>query len=456
MTAAITNSPKTNDFFGTPEQLDKAIDTMNRVQRLYEALPANPERRNDILTRLNQIGENTLQMLQKSPDKAKEEMQNELKKLGRTMSYVYKVPADAKDLKQFAKRLLKDLNSISYAPMRKTERGLKGPTLLVDYPRLVKESMKYKTSVLKYTNENEIGATRCYQKCSEILFGDNRSKGFLVPKCATLNFENNAHESTQLEKTSMDQKMSEKLKGYFSDIKMKYKTEEFEDEDDGVEDNQVMIFEKIKGENLFDFARTKYSSLTMPQKISLFQRLGQLAMLDIVIGNLDRLAGVLDEGKEYALYELEANLGNIMVHSPSSNKELEVYAIDNGIAAELLDPNQKEKYHEFLAHFISSPYLVGNLSRNLIATVKSGLSVMQDDLSKEAKMGSKEDLETFSQDLDSIGFIHFQKGIQDMHQKIQERLIPAWNSEECKNYFSSNFPQMYDSIKERLALFSKN
>ncbi|HUD02195.1 MAG TPA: hypothetical protein VMR37_07690 [Rhabdochlamydiaceae bacterium] len=216
----------------------------------------------------------------------------------------------------------------------------------------------------------------------------------------------------------------------------------------------LILSERIGGENLFDFILTTYRELTREQKEKFFNRLGRLAMLDVVTGNLDRLVQIFTDQGEYTLQDLEANLGNVMVVWSKDKNAPFLYAIDNGIEKDLISSDlHRKKYLSFLQTHFSSRNLERMLAENMVKSIQHALDTQVDDVSTGNVVELKKQFQFFSDELYPLAYPAFLRGLEEMHFHLYENLIPSWESEKAsplKNYLKSNHPRLLAAQQERI------
>jgi len=218
-----------------------------------------------------------------------------------------------------------------------------------------------------------------------------------------------------------------------------------------------MISEKVRGANLLDFAMGNYCLLNESQKVKFFTRLGRIAMLDLVVGNLDRLIQIYYSDNQYQLDPMEVNLGNVMVNSLQEGANPVPYAIDDGIDPDLvMNLDCRQKYLAFLEKLLSNQESCFDLLvENISDSFSSALSTQIDDC-----QGSRAEivkrLNMFSKDLQQLGVKAIRVGLGEMFNLLHESLIPAWNGESIgllKNQMEKRLPQLHSSLTERFKLF---
>jgi hypothetical protein len=138
-----------------------------------------------------------------------------------------------------------------------------------------------------------------------------------------------------------------------------------------------------------------------------------------------------------------------------------MYAIDNGIKADLIDDDgSKALYIDFLRDLFSLPKDAAHkvLSENMCKSLLSAFSTQIDDCDGNVAEIRKE-LAPFIADLKSgLGQDAFFNGFQTMDKSLSDTLIPAWSSPEAlllREKISTIYPELTQAITERLALFQE-
>ena len=360
-------------------------------------------------------------------------------------------------LQKFIQRCLQDAASLLIPPIKRSSRGSKGPTFLINYERqsLRRIPMSH-LYVIKWTDRSELNCQRIYAAfCSN--FGSLEGTpvtGYLTPKVAALNFDQELYEDSCGQVFPLAGDQSLKLKQRFLTISRIY-SERIP------ETTFLLLAERVEGENLFDFAQTRYQYLNLGHKEKLFNRLGKLAMVDMITGNLDRLVQIFTNAKrEYCLWDLEANLGNVMVvWSKESEGPPTLYAIDNGVDIDLVESlPHREKYLQFLTELLSSACWQQKVAKNLVDSFKHALLTQIDDVSDGNVLEITKQLKAFSKDLGEIGLKAFEYGIHEMFFHFTHTLIPGWDSKKSvnlKNYLLKTNPNLLEALSERINLIKR-
>ena len=442
MALEVRNASK---IFGTPDQLLKESGKLVRLSRIDEVLPKQIKQREAKRRAISQVFVNAV-----SQNPPKEQVQKELTNLRVARAF----PQDpSMEDRKWIKRAVKDVACLSISPVQRSKKGLNGPTLLVSYSEEKNNrDVQLEEYVIKWVKPDEIPSNRIYS-----VFQANQL--FLIPAVGGVNFHNNIHESMTCECTVMDLAQNEQLKKNFLELAKSYASL---DEDEGPTENQVMVAERVCGANVVDFALTKYEYLNPKQKEDFFKRLGALALLDLLIGNSDRLAKAEKSFKTgaYELSDLESNLGNVMIEwRDIKQDEPIVYAIDNGMDPDLyLNPGEQEKYLLFLKTLFSSPNWSVQIGKSIAKSMQSALRMQADDESSANVEEMKAKFALLSQDLDGMAVDALIAGVEEMAQKLESSLLPKWESDECmtvRQSLRSTAPNLLSGVQTRFETFQK-
>lgn len=447
---------KTERILGSSDAVLSVSTTLSRLCKLDSQISHEREDRSFILRLLHEIWNKAKIDLKNSPDKVRKQVESELQKMGPSISQLFLIPFENHEMEKCIYRNIKDLNSITIPPLRKSHRGNKGPTFLVSYPRFENSSQnaRHDSYVVKWTNTNEILCNRVYDAFSRCfteldLEDDAAPIGFLVPKAAGIDFESRVHLLSNGDNTILSRDLNQALKKNFLNVIESYYPGLIPN------DPHIMLSERICGENLFDFALTKYTAISPNQKKVLFNRLGRLALFDFVMGNLDRLVQVTTDKKgNYVLEDLEANLGNVMVVCLDDFEPI-LYSIDNGINQELIDSAEcRLKYVAFMREFLANPGFIDTITANIIESFDHALATQVDEVEGNV-LEAKKRLKTFQSDLQPIALPAFKQGIDEMITELQ-KLMCTWESDASKglkNNIASIYPELLIAIQERFDAF---
>lgn len=432
-----------------PERITRELNKILRITRLAQNLSKDPTEQE----KFRQIWVDSLTDLKegKVPEAVKGQI---LARLGESVSWIYE--PELESLERFEdkiRKFAKDLLKITSHPVKKSDRGNKGPTLLVSYP----SASSMRAYVLKFSHLNELISNRVYElfgRCLDLT--KSFSPGFIVPCSARLSLGDNIHESPMRAVHPLSEETSALMRSQLTEIAscVSYKRPK--------ETNHILLSERVVGQNLIDFAYTKYNDLTSEQKDKFFERLGRIAVLDLLMGNLDRIAQVdrMGDGSYQLKDNLEVNLGNVMI----SQKEgyFQLYAIDNTLDQELIDdPEAKAAYLRFLNELFRQANPAKNIANNILQCFKNSLAAQTDDIDTSQESFNLADvrraLEPLQSDLDAIAPQFLELGINSMINWLNETALPKiWVSTEgdsLKSYLVSQYPEYLDAIEERFKAF---
>src|SRR5581483_2002367 len=400
-------------FKEAPDVL-RDIKTLCRIANLNDSIWEDERR--EYLQELRQTWSKSKETLATgSLEKTKEYLSDRLQRLDLRDLYGCKIEEvqTAQKLEHLIQKFNVDVNSGLSNPLKKSTRGNKEQTFLVSFPLQKKRGiLQTQSYVMKWTQWNELSCTRIYQVFSRFLLQQGNSSSFLVPNVCGFNLEANIHETGAASRISMETQIQVELNKTLNQIAKIGAPKH------PLPDKLVMLCERINGENLFDFAISKYAHLEPSQKVKLFTQLGRIALLDLIIGNLDRIVQINFSTKEdsYTLLDCEANFGNIMVEwTIDSGVEPAVFAIDNGIENVLVeDPARIAKYQGFLDALLSDPEMEAKLVENMLASFQHAIATQADDLSVQNAKMLRGRLQEFSRDIETFGKKCFAEGLQEM------------------------------------------
>ncbi len=425
-----------------PERVLKSAQTLLRTHHVSSQVPTIPRMRANILGPLRGIAE--------APSASLDEMKGRLTKIKKTLLDLYSPffdqCVDVQDIQKVIRRMLKDAEASKLSVIQKSSHGFKGPTLLIDVPRIkMNEENQPKIdswhrAVVKWTNWSEIASSRLYAFFSQ---------SFTVPQGIAIDFDTMQIVSVlQGQSQSIDEKTCEQMQQCFALIKKRFPTED----NSGT---KIMVSEKIVGENFFDFATSKYEQLSQLQKERVFSVLAKMAVLDLVLGNFDRFASINwnEETSQYIFEAFEANLGNAMVKwGGDSSQDPQVFAIDNEI--EVIE--HEEQYHEFLQKLFTDSDVREKMAENMVQNFEYALKNHSDDLhgknieEKTAKLG------IFADEARSLGKAVFIEGIQKAFAELPDQ-ISKWNSSEGDSLreYLHNYSPHFEMIQKRIRGFER-
>lgn len=197
--------------------------------------------------------------------------------------------------------------------------GLKGATFHIHYP----ENSELRAYVMKWGSQNEIDGLAQYQQILNKVDARSISLGCKAPLFRQINPENIHVEALA------------KLFG----------------KEDKPNTSSVFLMEQVQGQGLAEFIGASEGYLAISDKEAFFRRLGRVVLLDLLMGNTDRLLRLDSYAKESLEdpFAVEANLGNLMVQT--SGSDFDFYLIDNELYNH--DPESGQKsYGEFFSELV--------------------------------------------------------------------------------------------------------
>lgn len=459
-------------IFGEAQHVFKTASTLMRVIKLDQALPNAEEEgeefRNSTIEALQAIWNSgreqlsTFQGAEKEEPESSSSLENvkiilieQLTSLNDEMCIevtpIYeaeiKAAKNAADLEKCMHRFWKDSKSITISPFNKSHRGVNGPTLLISYPRLSPDlrQVHLQNYVAKWTGWNELCSTRIYKEFAGYLAEQSNGSPFSVPEIAAFDPTSHIHEMTDGSHTLLPDEMAKILEEKFMELVRVAAP------DITPKNEQIMLQERVAGSNLFDFAITKYQHLSKEQKKELFIGLGRLAMMDVLMGNLDRFIPVeCNQSEVYELSPAESNFGNVMIHWGQGQMESpRIYAIDNGINQELIsDPQLSEKYNAFLQEQFADPQMADHWGQTMIRSMGSCArnEGLEGSLYKECK--------PFLDDLKTIAPSAVSLGISQAFLGLREAIQLHWDCDSCplKAHLSWAHPELLAAVSERFEI----
>lgn len=358
----------------------------------------------------------------------------------------------AEGMVKVARRILKDCNSVMVPPVKRSAAGLTGPTLLVSYPRSdLGDEFSLIAYVLKWTNREEIGGNLLYNGFLHQL-AEGRSFGISIPIHSGYDFSNKLCKTAEGEVFGLAPSTSATLKASFHSVVSAF------DNSLDLHGREIMVMERIQGENLFEFGRFKYHTLTEPQRKQLFNDLGKLAVLDVLFGNNDRLLQLsLNPDNQYQLDTYEANLGNMMLAQTKENGDPRLYGIDNGVHTDFIsNSTTRTAYLSFIHRIFSTKSPETAMASHIVQSIRCGFTSTADNGSSSVKEVLGE-LKPILEDLSSLAAPSIEAGIRDMIGTLRTELIPAWNSEastKLKKQLALLHPELLEAVSERLTIFA--
>lgn len=450
--------------FGGPERSVKEIERILRLTQLDIALGGDPSSRKDKIEKLAKIWAEAQQLGTSSPEAAKQTLLNRLAKLDPSISAIYAGHFESLNaLDQKIAKFTKDSQKLPFSPVKISTRGNKGPTFLVNYPT-VRGMRAY---VAKCSHLNELISNRVYDVFATCFSNEKFSCGFTVPPSARFDFQQRVYESTSREITQISKDTSNKTTAHILELSKLINRNPNLNPDP----THFMCAKRILGENLIDFAYTKYKDLAEEQRYKFFEGLGRLAMLDLVMGNLDRIIQIYcEDEKEYKLDNaLEVNLGNVMVSH--SKNDFELHAIDNGIDEALINSDfAQSNYAKFLANLFTQPKHLDIIVKNIIYCFENAIESQTDEIdlnavNKDKEKGSeinlshiRNELACIKGDLNTFAPDAFLCGLEKMEGWLRKEAIPIlWDKSKegtaLQEYLSNVYPAYLKALKQRFDAF---
>ncbi len=310
--------------------------------------------------------------------------------------------------------------------------GGEGPTFVLDTPECV----------LKSTTPQEMAFQLLY-----------REFGFLAPRSQAVDFEREIQFNESAIR-DLDADHLEAVQNNFAKIARASRATV------NPEKSVLMYSERIRGQNLFDFARFTYQKLSEDQKIGFFRQLGQIAMLDFVCGQFDRLFEVYFDEK-YILDIGAANLGNVLV--VFAEGPLRLYPIDNGIDPALMtnQEGRQEKVADFLDTFLKSDAPLESLATHIADHFNQAIDQNCDeDQWTKPKSGEKpnrnltfREFQGFCNDLKRIAIPALIEGLGEKRRVILQTYVATFN--RIGKHLDSICPGFCKQVMRRFALLRK-
>jgi hypothetical protein len=462
----IVDSRCFDPIIGSTDKVLQTTNTLCRLSQLNDSLAHVKTMRSKGLKEIQDIGEKAKeQLLYNDLDEVKMTMKTALSSIktgvreNKDISKIYATHIEAattvNELNKCIRHLLKDSSSLLTFSLEKSDKGQNGPTYIVSYARPSKKYSKppHREYVIKWTNGNEICSWRLYD-----IFSQNLPlQPFIVSKVATLDFDKQLHEMGDQTRSILEKQTAIDLKQSLISVVNKSKNPN---------DTLIMLIEKISGSNLIDFVRVKYPLLKPEEKQNLFEKMGQLAMLDFLLGNTDRLIQTSYNmaTKQYQCENQTANLGNLMVDwFPNEGKFPYLYAIDNGIKPQLItDDAEKIAYKQFVHNYFVDSQMIGSLA-DLIADSMKKSCVEHAELSTTLDITLAQKLKEFEplmNDLKDPGFLikSLEKGLNEMSIALKEWLPSFWGNYQAlkiKIYLKENYSMLLDAVSERIEILNQ-
>jgi hypothetical protein len=457
---SIPGLDKTWQVFGLPEELCEASATLRRLIKLDHALSETSplKKRSKIQEDVKKIWQETLENRPQNDQisdhvLATKTITNIRDKYNPFLENFYSWCFSLNpSLDESVPLFIRDLKSTPTCPLVRAQRGFKGPTFLVSFSSYTASAMEnHQAYVMKWTGWNEICSNKIYAFFS--CYEKDISCGFLVPPSIGIDFEKHLHQSSDGKLTILSSDDCSTIRENFIDV-----TEIHNLNRVSIENKQLMLSKRIQGANLIDFIITQYSDLSKLEKEKIFKRFGRLALLDVILGNLDRIVQIDRKEGKYDLRHMEVNLGNVMIRS-SVDQPPKVYAIDNELDSHLIfSDSDRKSYLHFLQNLFSSKDRGSSaLMQSIIPSFISALHSQVDDLEGNLTEARKK-LKVFEEDLLIVGEESIRQGIKEMDLWLQNTLIPNWEADQTnalKQSIIDVLPELFSAIDERIKLFQQ-
>lgn len=432
-------------IFSKPQKVSKALEKIWRYHILYESFetPLASLRKRKI-EQHKAIWETALDGLKKSDNISS--TFEALAKLGDKIANLY-IPAlkRTNDTGGLLMKFQKDTQRIPADPFKKSNSGTKGPTCLISYP--TEKGMR--SFVIKYLDDQiEPIANRLYRGFSKFFSKEDISLGFSVPLTSSFDFQSGIYDTPECFKPISPEER-EDLQGRLLQIAKAMESSPVA--------NHVMISERVPGQNLLHFIMGGYPTLTEDQRAKFFERLGRIALLDLVMGNVDRFIRIINEkdGSYNLDNQSECNLGNLMVEYSQEKKYFRFHAIDN----ELVLDKSLAAYEDFLDRIFSCKDPFTPLIENISICFENALNAQSDEIDlrdfqkQNEKISLANLLKPIKDDLKKIAEKNLRLGMAQMCNWLKGDLFEAWQKDPLKNYLRESSPQLLQAVEERFKAF---
>jgi len=462
----IVNKPHFDPILGPTQKVIQTTNTLRRISELNNSLSFSNIMRSKGIKAIQEIAASAQELLPyENLEDVKMTLKTGLENIttgvikGKNIAKIYTGQIEAattvNELSKCIRHILKDSSSLLTFSIQKSNKGQNGPTYLVSYTRPSKKSSKpnLREYVIKWTNENEICSWRLYDVFSQNL----ALQSFILPKMAVLGLDKQLHEMCDQTCFRLEEETAINLKQSLIGIVNK---------NTNPNDTLMIFMERVSGSNLFDFAKDKYQLLNPEEKQDLFEKMGRLSMLDMLIGNTDRLiqTSYNKSTKQYQCENQTANLGNIMVDwFPNEGKVPSLYAIDNGIKPQLItDEEEKAAYKQFVGNYFEDSKMTDVLADLIVDSMQKGCRDNAE-LSTTLDITLAHNLKEYQPFLDDLKDSDLLKqalvkGLFEMSMTLKEQLPSFWNSDEAlkiKNYLKENYPMLQDAVTERIQILNR-
>jgi len=431
--------PTHTQIFSSPRDLLGSSATLCRITKLSALLP-NPHDpgRKEILSELEAIWNDARENLAT----AQERIGKGFAALTSAIYKLYKPEIEAsggkEELVVRLRRFSEDANSVILPPAVNSSEGKMGPTHLVRYSR--GEGTGVEKCIVKWTDRHEIVCNRIYEAIWRGFTSTPLNFNVYVPEGGHVDFDREFFENPKWERFKLEQDMATELKSNFFEMAKTIDPRRLPT------DNQLLIGERVKGENLLDFIVTQYVSPDFDEvkKKKLFERLGRLFYMDIRLGYVDR-AKTIDYDTDSGNYELmptSANLGNVLFRWKDTSLPPILFAIDNGIDPALISsPEQRAKYLSFL-RFLFKQHPDGlDLEEMLASNIILSLEGAFADIADRSKINDQ--IKVFEKDLQKIAKAEIVKGLRRMKEVFRLTIYPAWQNDQALKKYLRNYAPEY-------------
>lgn len=299
-------------------------------------------------------------------------------------------------------RIERDLQSLEWSPkpVWSSDVGAKSPPIFTSCLRADSTGVQRLIEfVQKWVRPAELGAARLYGMLA---------RGFRVPATAAYIPKSKTYINAENRAERLSDADADTLEGSYKKIAALYQ-KEGSDEHPPI----LMLNEFVKGTSLSEFFRK-----TDPASLNegFWMTLGEMAAIDFVFGNTDRLVRVMDLGDGYELDPAEANLDNIRVREGDDR----LYAIDNEFGDGLSAADEEQaNYTTFFESLIEDQTaLVEQLGNMAAKCMISGLQ------NSDSVQGLKPLIDLLKQKNSPITPI-LKRGIAETLSRIRQQRLPA-------------------------------
>lgn len=405
-----------------------------------------------------------------------EDLKKELSKLGLPISIqdIYiKDLSRAQELcnvQAYAPRYFKEIDSTSFSPITPTSSGRMGHPKIIDWSiQKSNKSTRNISGFIKYLlSPIEMKCHHLYQ----FLIKDAENPLFKVPNGIMLDLQNSTYIDRLGSSFEIENTMNERFKtifSYFSTIHTKRTLAKNEEIDFQlfIETKPIGIFERITKTNLSEFIKTNYKGLPQDKKNQLWERIGMLTYLDIMVGNRDRFLNsdlnydtdpeqyqLLDKDdldEEEKIYLTASNLENVMVSDQEDG--ILFYLIDNNLgdgttSSDDIDPYDNNLYKSFLENILSKEYpeqaLFTHFRKCFNKAIEDAIEETQTNDTQENFSMISKDLSEMAKELNPVI-----SGMKKMKESLETKIIPNWESENSNEFKEKIGKSITKTIDER-------